>query len=120
MRHTKNQNGNRFSLIIVLTIASLAIFHGCGESPPDFTVSGTVLDASSGLPIAGARVSDGSYGPEPRQGAVTDSTGKYAYLTWAEEHNVTAAASGYKIQTENLNPWPAEREMTLDFRLVRE
>ena len=96
-----------------------AMIPACGKKTPDLTLSGTVLDASSGKPIQGASVSDESYGPEPRQGATTDSAGRYSYRTWAEEHTIVVKAPGYKTQAETL-AGPGQAEKTLDFKLTRE
>jgi len=72
------------------------------EAQPEFVVTGTVTDAATGEPIAGAKVSDDGYGPEPYRGAVTDSQGGYRYATWAEEHTIVAKAPGYKPQRKGL------------------
>jgi hypothetical protein len=81
--------------------------------PPGLVITGVVTDAETGQPIAGARVSDGRYGPKPAwdtirpgdcvpHGAITDAQGKYRYLTWGEHHSVLAEAAGYKAQHGSL------------------
>jgi outer membrane lipoprotein-sorting protein len=69
-----------------------------GQQQPEFFVTGTVTDASTDRPIAGANVADDGYGPTPRRGAVTDAQGRYRYATWPEEHAILAEAPGYKPQ----------------------
>ncbi|MHC4456316.1 MAG: carboxypeptidase regulatory-like domain-containing protein [Planctomycetota bacterium] len=68
----------------------------------DFVVKGTVTDAATGEPIAGAKVSDDGYGPKPYRCGITDSEGRYSYLTWPEEHNIVAEAPGYKPQRKGI------------------
>jgi len=68
---------------------------------PSFEVTGTVTDAQTGRPIAGAVVYDDGYGPSPRQETITDSNGVFRLKTWNEEHNITARAAGYKPQTSS-------------------
>ncbi|MHC4520552.1 MAG: carboxypeptidase-like regulatory domain-containing protein, partial [Planctomycetota bacterium] len=81
--------------------------------PPELVVTGTVTDAATGNPIAGARVFDDGYGPAPPWdeirpgdrapwGAVTDSQGRYSFLTWPEHHSVRAEAPGYTSQRKTL------------------
>ena len=99
-----------------------ALLTGC-DSEPRVTVSGVVKDAATGQPISGANVSDDGYGPNPyNNGAVTDSAGKYSYVTWPEEHGVIAQAPGYKYQSQRLTTGflQREKEKTIDFALVRE
>ncbi len=69
---------------------------------PEFVVTGRVTDATTGRPIAGAKVADDGYGPKPYKGAVTDSNGVYSYHTWPEEHRIKAEALGYKTQRKGL------------------
>jgi len=101
-------------------IASLAST-GTGNQP-SFVIKGVVRDAGTGKPIAGAKVSDYEYGPEPRKGATTDSDGKYSYETWYEEHCIVAEAPGYKPQRETLITkfLGKEKEKVMDFALERE
>ncbi|MHC4482755.1 MAG: carboxypeptidase regulatory-like domain-containing protein [Planctomycetota bacterium] len=69
---------------------------------PEFVVTGTVTDATTGQPIGGAKVSDDGYGPKPYKGAITDANGRYSYHTWPEEHRIKAKAPGYKTQRKGL------------------
>lgn len=103
-------------ILVVMMMATLALFPGCGKKTPNLNLSGTVIDASSGKPIQGANVSDKSYGPEPRKGGVTDSSGRYSYRTWAEEHTIEVKAPGYKPQTAILS----SSQTVLDFKLSRD
>ena len=112
--------GFKAAILLLVMAATIAMFPGCGKKTPNLALSGTVIDASSSKPIQGASVSDESYGPEPRKRAMTDSTGKYNYMTWVEEHTIVVKASGYKTRTENLNPRGTEKEKVLDFKLTRE
>ena len=87
------------SCIVTVLCASVAVIvMNCTSGEPGLVVTGTVLDATTGQPIAGARVSDDGYGPKPYKGATTDATGEYHYSTGAEEHGVAAQAPGYKAQ----------------------
>ena len=85
-------------------------------------VTGIVLDATTGQPIAGAGVSDDGYGPKPYKGATTDATGKYRYTTWGEEHSIVAQAPGYKAQRQTLitSLLQTEKKKVLNFKLTRE
>jgi len=92
------------------------------DKKPSFVVRGTVTDAVTGEPIAGVKVSDDQYAGG-RQGAITDSEGKYRYLTWPEEHGIKAEAQGYKPQrkgTTGLFHAETEDEKVIDFVLERE
>lgn len=93
------------------------------DKEPTFIVRGTVTDAATGEPIAGAKVSDDGYGSEPYRGAVTDSEGRYQYFTWPEEHRIKAEATGYKTQREGIGGLfhaEAKDEKVIDFELERE
>ncbi|MFH0766224.1 MAG: carboxypeptidase-like regulatory domain-containing protein [Calditrichota bacterium] len=99
------------------------VFCGCGTSRPEFTLTGTVTDAQSGQPIAGAWVSDANgYGPTPPWGGYTDSLGRYSYQTWYEEHNLSAQAPHYEKQHQLLITFvfKKEKEKTVDFTLQHE
>src|ERR1017187_3469449 len=68
---------------------------------PTFVVRGTVSDATTGIPIPGARVDDNAYGARPNrapQQAWTDAQGHYELRTWAEEHTLAASASAYQTK----------------------
>ncbi|MBC8229775.1 carboxypeptidase regulatory-like domain-containing protein [bacterium] len=112
-----------FKAAILISIISVIKLVGCAsDSQPDFTVRGIVKDAITENPIAGAKVSDEKYGSEPRKSAITDSNGKYSYLTSYEEHTIIVQADGYKTQSRVLTTkfLGRENENTLDFVLVPE
>jgi hypothetical protein len=70
-------------------------------------VRGTVTDAVTGQPIAGARVDDNFYGTSPNrppQQAGTDAWGHYELSTWNEEHTLAASAPGYQTKLETFMP----------------
>ena len=93
------------------------------DKEPKFVVTGTVTDATTGQPIEGAKVTDDGYGPEPYKGAITDSEGKYSYLTWPEEHRIKAEAPGYKPQRKGITGLfhvESEDEKVIDFALEPE
>jgi predicted anti-sigma-YlaC factor YlaD len=95
-------------------IVVLQIFKPGG--PPTLVITGVVTDAKTGQPLAGVRVWDDGYGPEPRWdviaeasgpqpphfGTITDSNGRYRYLTWPEHHGIKAEALGYESQRKSL------------------
>lgn len=100
-------------VIIVFSIAVCIYFSGCASGPPTFVITGTVTDAESGQPIAGAKVFDDGYADDPdwkkvesgfyepnlpQWGAVTDANGNYAFLTRGEEHFIKIGATGYKTK----------------------
>ena len=91
------------------------------DKQPNFVVRGTVTDAVTGEPIAGAKVSDDQYAGG-RQGATTDSEGRYRYLTWPEEHRIKAEAVGYKPRYKGITGLfhaETEDEKVIDFALER-
>jgi TPR repeat protein/tRNA A-37 threonylcarbamoyl transferase component Bud32 len=89
---------------------------------PTFVVRGTVTDAVTGKPIAGARVDDNAFGTRPNrppQQAWTDAQGQYELRTWYEEHTLAASAPGYETKlyvfvTKNL---VQGRPAQIDFQL---
>ncbi len=107
-------------LLAILLIVILAVVSK--NSQPGLVLTGTVTDAATGQPIAGARVSDDDYGTKPYKGVITDQTGNYSYVTWAEEHKIVAQAAGYKSQRQTLitSLLQTEKKTVLNFVLVRE
>ena len=103
----------------LLLLLAAALLLACSSGAPTLVVSGTVTDAATGQPIAGATVSDDGYGPKPVKGAVCDSAGCYRYLTWPEEHNLEARAPGYRSQRRVLTTGPLgqARSRIVDFKL---
>lgn len=90
------------------------------EAPPlGLTITGTVKDVS-GAPIAGARVEDDKYGPQPYRGANTDASGAYSFSTWPEEHRIVIKADGYKAVRHTISPRGDQKQLTLNFTLERE
>ena len=98
----------------------LAMLTKNGE--PQMVLMGVVTDGATGEPIPGARVADDGYGPKPYKSAITDSAGKYRYVTWCEEHTIVAQAPGYRPQRTTLltSLFQTEKEKVLHFSLVRE
>lgn len=91
------------------------------ENPqPSMLLTGIVTDADTGMPIAGAKVSDDGYGTKPYRQGVTDANGTYQYLTWPEEHNIVVQADGYKSQHKVLTTslLQNEKEKGLSFTLT--
>ncbi|MDD5063682.1 MAG: M56 family metallopeptidase [Phycisphaerae bacterium] len=86
--------------------------------PPEFVIKGTVTDADTGRPVAGAKVGDERYA-EGKQWTTTDANGYYSYSTWYEEHNIKCEAPGYKTQNKLLYTklLGSEKEKVLDFDL---
>jgi hypothetical protein len=85
----------------------------CTPGPPSLVIKGTVKDAQTGEPIAGARVFDDGYAHKPNWeqikanvrsewGAITNSAGEYSFLTWAEHHTIKVEAPGYKSERQSL------------------
>ena len=93
------------------------------DTEPGFVIAGVVTDATTGQPIAGARVSDNGYGPKPYRSAITNSEGRYSYVTWPEEHSIVAEAPGYKAQRKGITGGlfhTAEESQVIDFALKPE
>jgi hypothetical protein len=96
-----------------------------GQSDPNVLVTGTVTDAETGEPIAGARVADNRYNTGPDrapQEAWTDTNGLYSLSTWYEDHSVAASAPGYttKLAIVPTKAFGHEPEVHLDFELERQ
>ncbi len=104
-------------LAAVVVPTTIALTHKV--TPPDYVLSGTVMDAQSGQPIAGAIVLDDGYGPQPYQKGITDDAGKFEYKSWNEEHNITARADGYHSQTKVFTTAPFDNSRALDFKLSK-
>ncbi len=87
-----------------------------------FRIEGTVTDADTGDPIAGAKVGDVSGYNSGRFSTTTDENGKYEYLTYYEEHNIVAKAAGYETKQEILltKLIGKEDKKTIDFNLKDE
>jgi PKD repeat protein len=80
---------------------------------PRGTVSGTVRDVTSGLPIEGAVVRVSASG----QSALTASDGGYALLNvTAEDHQISATRLGYSLRMAAVTV-EAEQTLMLDFAL---
>lgn len=88
---------------------------------PTMVVTGTVKDTTTGQPIAGAKVSDWKYG-SGKQFGISDSAGRYQYLTWPEEHIIIAEAPGYKPQQQGVQTsfFHSDTAKIIDFALVRQ
>jgi len=96
------------------------IWGGCSAGQPGLTLTGTVTDAQSGKPVAGAWVGDADgYGGSPSWGSYTDYRGQYSYQTWYEEHNIRAQAPNYQEQRKLLKTFilKKEKEKVIDFSL---
>ncbi len=98
---------------VVIAVAFAVVVLCLPSGPPEFVVSGVVTDAATGTPIAGAKVFDDGYGPQPsweviqpghraRWGAITDSQGRHSFFTWAEHHCIGVEAHGYISQRKSL------------------
>ena len=83
-----------------------------------FKVTGTVTDAKTGEPIAGADVYDDGYN-DGKYRTTTDEDGNFALKTSNEEHNVAAAAEGYKTQTKVLTTAPFANHKNFNFQLTK-
>ncbi|MCH7557642.1 MAG: HEAT repeat domain-containing protein [Planctomycetes bacterium] len=99
--------------VVIITAAILLPMATSKPGPPSLVIKGTVKDAQTGEPIAGARVFDDGYGPEPNWeqikadersewGAITNSAGEYSFLTWPEHHSIKVQAPGYKAERRSL------------------
>jgi hypothetical protein len=105
-------------MTVLFLVALLSVLTAC-DSSQIVRLSGSVRDAATQLPIAGATVSDGSYGSG--NSAVTDETGSYGYETCCEEHTVTVIATGYASRSVTVTTpfWPSSNPLTLDITLDR-
>ena len=108
------------AVAVIIIAIGVVLFMKSKTARPTFVVTGTVTDASTGKPIAGAKVSDDDFGPKPYRAATTDAEGKYSYMTWPEEHTIVVEAPGYEKQTFSLTAgiFQKEKQETLDFALT--
>lgn len=106
------------AVVAILAVGGVLLLGG-GNGTPPLEITGTVFDQATGQPIASARVSDDGYGPKPYQGAITDSEGRYRYLTWPEEHTIVAEAPGYKPRRHAIDTGPLQsaEELVMVFYL---
>ncbi|MGA2091915.1 MAG: M56 family metallopeptidase [Sedimentisphaerales bacterium] len=112
-----------FLLLIVTAAVSLPMAKGTDKkTEPEFVIKGSVTNAATGKPIAGAKVGDAERYAGGKYGTVTDSNGNYSYKTWYEEHDVKCEVSGYKTETKVLltKILGSEPEKVLDFALRSE
>jgi len=122
-------------LIVIITAAILLPMAKSMPGPPELIIKGIVKDAQTGEPIAGARVFDDGYGPEPNWeqikadersewGAITNTAGEYSFLTWPEHHSIKVEAPGYKAERQSLYDghfvFNKKDEETFDFALEPE
>ncbi|MFC1737884.1 M56 family metallopeptidase [Planctomycetota bacterium] len=111
-------------LAIVIIAAVLLPMAKAMSGPPNFTVKGTVTDAETGEPIAGAKVGDVEKYAEGEQWTTTDANGNYEYKTWYEEHAVKCEIAGYETQIKGFLPklfgLDLEKERVFDFELARD
>jgi hypothetical protein len=114
------------ALAVAAVLGVLAIVAGFNfrNSPnPNTIVRGTVTDAATGQPIAGARVADILYNAKPDRApreAWTDTRGHYELKTWYEEHTLGASAPGYETKLAVLltKVFGREAEVRMDFQLT--
>ena len=92
-----------------------------GEQPK-FVIKGTVTDAETGKPVAGAKVGDNKEYNDGKLWTITDSNGNYEYKTWYEEHFTKCEAAGYKAGKQILltKLFGSEKEKVIDFALTPE
>jgi hypothetical protein len=82
-------------------------------------IKGTITDAQTGKPIAGAMVGDVENYAEGKYHTTTDAYGNYSYKTYYEEHILKCKAAGYKIQSRTLltRILGKEKEKVINFAL---
>jgi len=112
-------------LIVVLIVGAVLLpMAGAMSGPPTFIVKGTVTDAETGQPIAGAKVGDVERYAGGKQWTTTDANGNYSYKTWYEEHAVKCEIAGYETQIKGFLPkllgLDLEKERVVDFALEAE
>ena len=84
---------------------------GGGQQPQTGVIEGTVTDASTGQPIAGATVTVGSVAS-----TTTDSQGHYSVEVEPGTYTVTASADGYQSQSQTVTVQAGET-VTVNFAL---
>lgn len=100
-------------VVVVITGAVLLPMANSMSDSPKLVIKGVVKDAQTNEPIAGAKAFDDGYAHEPlweqirpdqrsQWGAITNSAGRYSFLTWPEHHTIKVEAPGYKAQRRNL------------------
>ena len=109
------------TILILVCVMLFCVIPMAKAGNAEFVIRGTVVDASTGKPIAGARVGDNKYN-YGKFFALTDSDGNYSYKTYYEEHNITAEANGYNsddaiLLTKLFGP---EKERVMDFALEKQ
>ncbi len=129
IKHILNRPIPKSAKLGMLGLAVI-VFIGCVLLPmakaavgqPEFVIKGTVTDAETGQPIAGAKVGDVERYAEGKQWTTTDPNGNYSYKTWYEEHNVVARIKGYLPQEKIVKTklMGHEKERILDFELSPE
>lgn len=102
-------------LVSVMTVCVLPMANR-PQQPPQFQVTGTVTDAHTGAPIAGADVYDDGYNDSQCR-ATTDEQGHFTLMTYKEEHTIAAKADGYAPLKKTLTTWPFANHKNFDFRL---
>jgi beta-lactamase regulating signal transducer with metallopeptidase domain len=115
----KNTKIGFAGLLLLIAVAAVLLPMAKAVPPLEFVIKGTVSDAQTGKPIAGAKVGDVERYADGKYGTVTDSNGNYSYKTWYEEHDIKCEASGYKTESKVLltKVLGSEQEKILDFAL---
>ncbi len=108
----KNTNSNYTATLLSMAKATY--------DSPEFILKGTVTDAQTGQPIAGAKVGDNQKYNGGKFCTITDPNGHYEYKTWYEEHDTTAEATGYQSQQKGFTTklLGSEKEKVINYELV--
>jgi hypothetical protein len=106
--------------IFIAAVVLLPMAKADSGKSPEFVLKGTVTDAETGLPIAGAKVGDTEKYDSGKYGTVTDSNGIYEYKTWYEEHGMVVEIKGYTPLKKTLltKLFGSEKEKIIDFKLT--